>query len=60
MSDGTRLAVITVACVAAGGLLYKLVEAPFMALRDRLLPSNFQADVRPARRAAAGAGTVSP
>ncbi len=60
VSDGTRLAVITVACVAAGGLLYKLVEAPFMALRDRLLPSNFQADVRPARRAAAGAGTVSP
>jgi peptidoglycan/LPS O-acetylase OafA/YrhL len=42
VSDGTRLAVITLACVAAGGLLYTLVEAPFMALRDRLVPSNFE------------------
>ena len=41
VSDGARLAVIAVACVAAGGLLYRLVEAPFMALRDRLVPSNF-------------------
>ena len=41
VSDGARLALITLACVAAGGLLYKLVEAPFMALRDRLVPSNF-------------------
>ena len=42
VSDGARLAIITLACVAAGGLLYKLVEAPFMALRDRLVPTNFQ------------------
>ena len=41
VSDGVRLAVITVACIAVGGLLYTLVEAPFMALRDRLVPSNF-------------------
>jgi peptidoglycan/LPS O-acetylase OafA/YrhL len=41
VSDGTRLAIITLACVAAGGLLYKLVEVPFMALRDRWVPSNF-------------------
>ena len=42
VSDGTRLAIITLACVAMGGLLYKLVEAPFMAWRDRLVPSNFR------------------
>ena len=42
VSDGVRLAIITLACVAMGGLLYKLVEAPFMALRDRLVPSNFR------------------
>jgi peptidoglycan/LPS O-acetylase OafA/YrhL len=47
VSDGARLAIITLSCVAAGGLLYKLVEAPFMALRDRWVPSNFQ-DGRPA------------
>ena len=41
VSDGVRLVVITVACIAVGGLLYKLVEAPFMAWRDRLVPSNF-------------------
>jgi len=41
VSDGARLAIITLACVAMGGLLYKLVEAPFMALRDRWVPSNF-------------------
>ena len=42
VSDGARLAIITLACIAVGGLLYKLVEAPFMALRDRLVPSNFE------------------
>ena len=40
--DGVRLAIIAIACVAVGGLLYRLVEAPFMALRDRLVPSNFR------------------
>ena len=40
--DGVRLAIIAVACIAVGGLLYRLVEAPFMALRDRLVPSNFR------------------
>jgi peptidoglycan/LPS O-acetylase OafA/YrhL len=40
--DGVRLAIIGVACIAAGGLLYQLVEAPFMALRDRRVPSNFR------------------
>ena len=42
VSDGTRLAIIMPVCVAMGGLLYKLVEAPFMAWRDRLVPSNFR------------------
>ena len=57
VSDGARLAIIAVACIATGGLLYKLVEAPFMALRDRLVPSNFDDDAQPARLPAA---VVSP
>jgi peptidoglycan/LPS O-acetylase OafA/YrhL len=51
VSDGTRLAIIALACIAMGGLLYKLVEAPFMALRDRWVPSNFRAEVPAAARA---------
>ena len=58
LPDGARLAIIAAACVAMGGLLYKLVEAPFMALRDRLVPSNFRDDARPAR--AAGRRPLSP
>ena len=34
---------VTLASLGVGALLYKLVEAPFMALRDRLVPSNFPA-----------------
>ena len=44
VSDGARLAIITLATVALGGLLYTLVEAPFMGWRDRLVASNFRAD----------------
>ena len=43
--------IIAVTSVLVGALLYWLVESPFMALRDRWVPSNF-ADVR-------GRGTVS-
>ena len=57
--DGVRLAVIALACIAMGGLLYKLVEAPFMALRDRLAPSNFRDAARPAALPAA-AEAVTP
>ena len=60
VSDGARLTIITVACVAMGGLLYKLVEAPFMAWRDRFVPSNFQEDARSTRLSAAGVEPVSP
>jgi peptidoglycan/LPS O-acetylase OafA/YrhL len=35
---------VTLASLVAGALLYKLVEAPFMALRDRWVPSNFPAN----------------
>jgi len=59
VSDGARLAIISVACVAMGGLLYKLVEAPFMALRDRWVPSNFRDGARPAGLPAA-VEAVSP
>jgi peptidoglycan/LPS O-acetylase OafA/YrhL len=47
VSDGALLGATTLACIAAGGLLHKLVEAPFMALRDRWVASNFRDD-RPA------------
>jgi peptidoglycan/LPS O-acetylase OafA/YrhL len=48
VSDAAKLALITLACIVVGALLHKLVEAPFMALRDRLVPSNFAGDARPA------------
>jgi len=40
---GATLAVTVVASLAAGALLYRLVEAPFMAWRDRWVPTNFAA-----------------
>ena len=58
VSDGVRLGVITLACIVAGGLLYKLVEAPFMALRDRLVPSNFDDGTPTEPRV--GVDTLSP
>jgi peptidoglycan/LPS O-acetylase OafA/YrhL len=39
--------VIALASVLVGALLYRLVEAPFMAIRDRRFPSSFAKD--PAR-----------
>jgi peptidoglycan/LPS O-acetylase OafA/YrhL len=33
--------IIAATSVLVGGLLYRLVESPFMALRDRWVPSNF-------------------
>ena len=47
LSDAAKLALITLACIAVGALLHRLVEAPFMALRDRLVPSNFADGARP-------------
>jgi peptidoglycan/LPS O-acetylase OafA/YrhL len=35
---------VAIASVAVGALLYRLVEAPFMALRDRLFPTSFAKD----------------
>jgi peptidoglycan/LPS O-acetylase OafA/YrhL len=52
---------ITAACVAAGALLHRVVEAPFLALRDRLVPSNFRPDAAVAADAGVQArGAVSP
>ena len=48
VSDGARLVIIAMACVAMGALLYKLVEAPALALRDRWAPDNFAAPRPPA------------
>jgi peptidoglycan/LPS O-acetylase OafA/YrhL len=42
-SDVAMFALIATACLLVGGLLYTLVEQPFMRWRDRLVPSNFVA-----------------
>ncbi len=39
--SGLAVAVIGVACVLSGWLLYRLIETPFMAWRDRHLPTSF-------------------
>jgi peptidoglycan/LPS O-acetylase OafA/YrhL len=44
-SSATTLVVITIACVAGGALLYRLVEQPFMALRRRWFASSFKQPV---------------
>ncbi|MFA5938307.1 MAG: acyltransferase [Sinimarinibacterium sp.] len=40
-SSSATLIAITVAAVVLGAALYRLVEAPFMRLRDRRYPGNF-------------------
>ena len=49
---------VAVAAIGLGALLYRLVEAPFMALRDRVVPSNFRA--APTADATGGAVAVNP
>jgi peptidoglycan/LPS O-acetylase OafA/YrhL len=51
------LAATTVLSLAVGALLYKLVEQPFMRLRERLAPTNF---VPPAVNFAAPAASLQP
>jgi peptidoglycan/LPS O-acetylase OafA/YrhL len=41
LSSWMLVAVVALVSVAAGGLLYRLVETPFMVLRDRWIPGNF-------------------
>ncbi len=43
VSAGAVLAIISGACLAMGALLYRTVELPLMAWRDRVVPSNFGA-----------------
>lgn len=40
-SSSMTLGLVVLACVAAGALLYRLVELPFMGLRDQRFPSSF-------------------
>jgi peptidoglycan/LPS O-acetylase OafA/YrhL len=56
--DPALTAVIAVSSVALGALMYLLVEAPFMALRDRVVPSNFDDEARPVSKA--NGAVVSP
>ena len=43
LPSAALLALVTVACLAAGAALYSLVERPFITLRDRRVPPNFPA-----------------
>ncbi len=40
-ASGTATLIVTAACLLGGWLLYRGVEAPLLALRDRWLPGNF-------------------
>lgn len=42
---------ISLACLVAGWLLYRVVETPFMNLRDRRFPTSFQENTGPTRGA---------
>jgi peptidoglycan/LPS O-acetylase OafA/YrhL len=46
---GVQVVVITAACVALGALMHRFVEAPFLALRDRLVPSQFRPEAQAGR-----------
>jgi len=52
LPDPVLAAIVGAACIALGALLYRLVEAPFLALRDRVVPSNFRSAEAPAGAAA--------
>jgi len=59
------LVATTMLSLAVGALLYKLVEQPFMRLRDRLAPSNFApvaitAAVLPSHAKQAGVKNTAP
>lgn len=41
VSGALLVGVITLASLLVGALLYRIVEAPFIALRDRVVPSSF-------------------
>jgi peptidoglycan/LPS O-acetylase OafA/YrhL len=43
LPDAALAVTIALASLALGAVLFTLVEAPFLALRDRLFPSNFRA-----------------
>jgi peptidoglycan/LPS O-acetylase OafA/YrhL len=53
-SGAAGIAMIAVVCLLVGWLLYRLVETPFMQLRDRYFPSN----VRASTTTAVGAGVT--
>ncbi|MBI3171700.1 MAG: hypothetical protein HYZ32_03795 [Hydrocarboniphaga effusa] len=53
------MAAITVASVVVGAALYRLIEVPFMRLRDRRFPGNFVRQ-RAGRAFDAGPGAALP
>ena len=45
-ASGWTAAIIAAACLLGGWLLYRLVERPFLDLRDRWIPSQFDGPPR--------------
>ncbi|MDH0866371.1 acyltransferase [Mitsuaria sp. GD03876] len=45
-ASGVTALLIAAACLLGGWLLYRLVELPFLRLRDRWIPSQFEATAR--------------
>jgi peptidoglycan/LPS O-acetylase OafA/YrhL len=41
ISSGVMLLIVMLACLLGGWLLYRLVETPFMNVRDRYFPQSF-------------------
>jgi peptidoglycan/LPS O-acetylase OafA/YrhL len=52
--------IIAITSVLVGALLYWLVESPFMALRDRWIPSLFQGHAEPTQDIESRAGLKIP
>lgn len=59
-SSSATLAAITTASVVLGAVLYRLVEAPFMTVRDRLFPSNFGTTPRRGQASGASRAVAQP
>jgi peptidoglycan/LPS O-acetylase OafA/YrhL len=46
LPPGLKPLLIACACVTVGWLLFRLIETPFMACRDRLFPTSFSTERR--------------
>ncbi len=59
LSNWAMVAAVTALSVLGGWLLYRLIEAPFMAIRDQRFPGSFLREQRAGSEALAGKATSS-